>query len=184
MTEQHIMIDLETLGTGVESVFISIGMVTFDIETGKQSGSFYKNVDWQSSIDNGRKMDADTVKWWLSQSDSARKAVIKEGVKLRDALVLLDAYIHRAARKGKVFVWSNGSTFDISMLEHAYSSLGIKIPWAFYSVRDVRTIKYLGKHLVDKNVFKMEGMAHNALEDAKHQAKYVSILYNALHGNV
>ncbi len=178
----HIMIDLETLGTSVDAVFISIGAVIFDPESGSIGATFYTNVDWQSSLVEGRRMDADTIKWWFKQSDEARAAVVEGGPNLQNALCLLTEFLDNVKReRGTPIVWANGPTFDIAMLEHAYKSFKYIVPWKFYNVRDVRTIKDLGKARVDENIFKMPiGKSHNALADAVHQANYVSKLYQAI----
>lgn len=172
---KHIMIDLETLGTGVDAVFIAIGAIYFDPDTGELGDEFYENIDWQSSLNQGRTMTADTIKWWFQQSNEARRAVVKNGAPLIRVLKTFDHFCGNYP-----MVWGNGSTFDISILEHAYTQLNREVPWKFWNIRDVRTIKDLGKKKVDEAIFKMEGIAHNALDDAKHQAKYVSILWQAI----
>lgn len=178
------MIDLETLGTKVDSVFIAIGAVVFDEETGELGEEFYVNVDWQSSLDVGRKIDASTIKWWLGQSDEARQAVLKEDnvVTLYVALNKLNTFIvSNVGTDAKV--WGNGATFDISMLEHAYNSVKLDFAWKFWNIRDVRTVKDMGIGLVDEDIFKMSAdKKHNALEDAKHQANYVSEVWRTLRG--
>lgn len=172
---KHIMIDLETLGTGIDAVFISIGAVYFNPDTGALGDEFYENIDWQSSLNFGRKMDADTIKWWFKQSDEARNAILKDGDNL---IRVLKTFNHFCGNYP--MVWSNGSSFDISILEHAYRETDIELPWKFWNVRDVRTIKDLGKKKVDKSIFEMRGTAHNALDDAKHQARYVSVLWHVI----
>lgn len=178
---KHIMIDLETLGTNADSVFIAIGAVYFDIETGVIGKEFYYNGDWQSSIDEKRKVDADTLKWWLKQSDEARASLFKtEEINFAQTLWHLRDFLQEEGPAENIKVWANGSCFDIAILEHSYGQYNEKPPWKFWNVRDVRTIKDLGKDLVDKSIFKIEGTAHNALDDAKHQAKYVSVLWQAI----
>lgn len=172
---KHIMIDLETLGIGVDAVFIAIGAVYFNPDTGEIGDEFYENVDWQSSLDEGRKIDADTIKWWFKQNDEARMAILKDGESLDMVLRLLNKFCGNYS-----IIWGNDSSFDISILEHAYIQANYEAPWKFWNVRDVRTIKDLGKHLVDKSIFEIEGTAHNALDDAKHQAKYISVLWQAI----
>ncbi|HFU1809209.1 TPA: 3'-5' exonuclease, partial [Escherichia coli] len=57
-----------------------------------------------------------------------------------------------------------------------YERLDIPCPWRYYNDRDVRTIVELGK-TIDfdaRTVIPFEGVRHNALDDARHQAKYVT----------
>lgn len=172
---KHIMIDLETLGTGADSVFIAIGAIYFDPKTGELGKEFYENIDWQSSIDEGRTIDADTIKWWFQQNYDARMAIIEDGESLAKVLNIFTKFCGKYP-----IVWGNGSSFDISILEHVYRQLKIPCPWPSWNVRDVRTIKDLGKDRVDKSIFVNKGIAHNALDDAKHQAKYVSVLWQEI----
>lgn len=175
----HVMIDLETLGVKVDSVFISIGAVYFDPETGHLGKEFYVNIDWQSSIDAGRAIDASTLQWWFDQSKEAKISVLRDlSVSFPKALQMLHGFLSKNIDKN--VVWGNGSSFDISILEHAYHKNFTPIPWKFWNIRDVRTIKDLGKDLVDKSIFDFIGVAHNALDDSKHQAKYVSAIWKEI----
>ena len=71
-----IMIDIETLGTSTKCPVISIGAVAFDLN--QIRGQFYVALDIKDQIDSGKRLvDADTIKWWLSQSGAAKK-VFKE----------------------------------------------------------------------------------------------------------
>ena len=78
----------------------------------------------------------------------------------------------------KVFVWGNGSSFDIAILEYWYNKLGLCIPWNFWNVRDLRTIVEVAG--IDKRSIPFEGEQHNALDDAKHEAKILLACYEAL----
>jgi len=78
------------------------------------------------------------------------------------------------------YVWGNGATFDISILEAAYRQRGIPIPWAFWNIRDVRTIAALAWPHVKKDHTEFVGVPHRALDDAKHQARYVSAMWQHL----
>ncbi|ORT44652.1 endodeoxyribonuclease [Escherichia coli] len=55
-------------------------------------------------------------------------------------------------------------------------------PWRYYNDRDVRTIVELGK-AIDfdaRTAIPFEGERHNALDDARYQAKYVSVIWQKL----
>ena len=76
MLFSHLMLDLETMGTKSNSAIISIGAVEFNIQTGETGREFYRNISLQSCIDIGLKVDADTIMWWMQQSDAARNSLI------------------------------------------------------------------------------------------------------------
>ncbi len=59
----HLMLDLETWGTAPGSALRSIGAVFFDLD-GKTGETFYRNIDKQSCLDAGLKIDPATVSWW------------------------------------------------------------------------------------------------------------------------
>lgn len=171
----HLMIDLETLGVNQDSVFVSVGLCTFDPETGEIEHREEFNVDWQSSIDSGRSVTAGTLKWWLAQDQGATVNILLDGFKLERALIVLSDFIKEHKIK---YVWGNGATFDISILENSYTQLGMKIPWDFWNVRDVRTIKHLAPFNYKVPAF--EGTQHKAMDDAVHQAMYVSEIWQLI----
>ena len=171
---EHVMIDIETMGTKSFSSIISIGAVEFDIESGKTGRVFYCNVDLQSCIDAGLVMDADTVIWWMKQSELARSKLIDGGaLKLKEALSRFSEFI-----KSDNKVWGNSARFDLGLLENAYSKLGMDVPWKFWNERDVRTLVSFHPD-VNKNLA-FEGIQHDALDDCKHQIKYCSEIWNRL----
>lgn len=175
----HIMIDLETLSVKQNGVFISVGACRFDPDSGEIGDKFYERIDWDSSLKIGRVVDASTIKWWLEQALPARREIIKEGKPIKEVLKRFGVWV----RIQESCVWSNGLGFDISMLENAYQSIFGRSPWEYWNTRDVRTIVDLRSGRVDLNSFnKDRGTAHNALDDAVYQAKYVSAMWQAIKG--
>jgi len=170
----HVMIDLETLGTKPNSVFIALGACQFEPSTGELGHSIYQRIDWNSAMQSELVVDADTIKWWMRQSDAARLELIEEGDQLNCALDVFKDWLTNNCK-----VWGNGATFDISILEHAYKH---NAPWKYWNVRDVRTVVDLAHGIVEKDDINFDGTAHNALDDATHQAKYVSAMWQALKG--
>jgi hypothetical protein len=79
-------------------------------------------------------------------------------------------------------VWGNGANFDNVILRSAYDRAGQTCPWQFWNDSDVRTMVLLGKQLGfdPKRNMPFDGVAHNALADARHQAKYVSAIWQKL----
>lgn len=162
------MIDLETLGTNPDAPIISIGAVFFDIEKKILGPTFYMALDVNEQIKRGRMVTGDTIKWWLGQSDAAKK-VFHEQAKLAPQVLQTLSQWYKI-NNGKAFVWGNGSTFDISMLENIFQMYNLDCPWAYNKIMDVRTFKrFVGK---DAKIV-IPGTAHNALDDAIGQAKYI-----------
>ena len=150
---KDIMIDLETLGKNEDCVILSIGAACFDIINKKIGPTIYMPLKIEEQMDN-RKIDASTLKWWFSQSDAAKKVFNEKGYQLPEALDQLRAWIKDNANLKNVHVWGNGSTFDISILEHAFRQNKITPPWQYWHVMDLRTFRRFvaGGDKVDKKV--------------------------------
>ena len=174
----HVMIDLETLGTEPSAAFISIGACVFTPETGVIGEKFQVNVDWTDALKT-RSVSGDTLKWWLRQSYDARKSVLERGIPLKAALGQFRGWLPKSC-----VAWGNGSTFDISILEDAYRAAGEKAPWLFYNVRDVRTICDVASVYMSRDDVPFVGVKHDAMSDAIHQATYVSKMWQLLQGVV
>lgn len=169
----HVMIDLETIGNDYDGIFTTIGACEFDPETGEIGRTFYESINWESAVEAGRTITPSTVKWWMAQTESARAEIVKEGLDLKVVLRLFAEWLPEDA-----IVWGNGPTFDIGKLETAFGYYSI--PWKFYNIRCVRTIRDLAEGLVDRDAIPIDGEKHNALSDALWQARYVSEMWRAL----
>lgn len=185
---KNVMLDLETMGSGSKAAIVSIGAVLFDPMTGETGAEFYQVVSLNSSAHYGE-LDPGTVIWWMQQSEEARAVFLDENkTSLKAALESFSSWIEQNCdqnEKGKpeAIVWGNGATFDNVIMGNAYKATRLRQPWAFFNDRDVRTIVDLGKQLrgIDhKKTLELEGTAHNALDDAKFQVRYVSEIYKAL----
>lgn len=170
------MIDLETLDTETTAIILSIGACLFDIFTGEIIDEFYYVISIDDQVRMNRTISQSTLLWWMDQGNDATSAVFRRDIErtpLKSALYLLRQFIPERAK-----VWSNGSNFDISMLDNAY--VDCESPWNFWDIRDVRTIVDAVDGFIDRSDIEFEGTPHNALDDAKHQAKYISIMYQRI----
>ena len=178
-TCDHLMIDLETMGKNPDAPIISIGAIFFDPQTGDMGPEFSKTIDLETA---GGVIDRDTIKWWLKQSREAQSAIMTDEIPLDDALLQLREFIDENSGEFFVQVWGNGANFENTILRRSYERQGIPCPWRYYNDRDVRTIVELGK-AIDfdaRTAIPFEGERHNALDDARYQAKYVSAIWQKL----
>lgn len=178
-TCDHLMIDLETMGKNPDAPIISIGAIFFDPQTGDMGPEFSKTIDLETA---GGVIDRDTIKWWLKQSREAQSAIMTDEIPLDDALLQLREFIDENSGEFFVQVWGNGANFDNTILRRSYERQGIPCPWRYYNDRDIRTIVELGK-AIDfdaRTAIPFEGERHNALDDARYQAKYVSAIWQKL----
>ncbi|EFC2832929.1 exonuclease [Escherichia coli] len=175
----HLMIDIETMGKNPNAAIISIGAIFFDPQTGDMGPEFSKTIDLDTA---GGVIDRDVIKWWLKQSREAQSAILTDEIPLDDALLQLREFIAENSGEFFVQVWGNGANFDNVILRRSYERQGIPFPWHYHNDRDVRTIVELGK-AIDfdaRTAIPFEGERHNALDDARYQAKYVSAIWQKL----
>ena len=166
---RHVMVDIETLGSKVGSVILSIGAVQFSPAPYTE---FYRRIDLASAVLAGLSIDSNTVKWWKEQAVEARYAAFFccGGVTLGEALKDFADFVDKDTA-----LWAKGPDFDCVLLEAAYQATGEKIPWSYRNTRDVRTIAALSE-VKEERV----GIDHNALDDAKNQAALVMKAHNVL----
>ena len=177
------MLDLETMSTTSNAAIVSIGAVFFEPSTGELGADIYLVIDLENSSKFGD-ADGSTIKWWLKQSDEARDVFNdKHAISLERALAAFNDWISTEVGPNEVNMWGNGASFDNVILRNAYRACNQSSPWKFYNDRDVRTMVDLGRSLrgIDpKKTLSLQGTAHNALDDAMFQARYVSEIYMAL----
>ncbi|MBD5602244.1 3'-5' exonuclease [Citrobacter freundii] len=180
----HLMIDIETMGVKQNAPIVSIGAVFFDPSSGELGPEFYQVVTLKSSVDGGAVPDPETIMWWMQQNEEARMAICdkESAVSIATALSYLACFIRDNANLDKVQVWGNGAMFDNVILRTSYEREWIPCPWIYSNDRDVRTIVELGRQIGinPRRDMPFEGDKHNAIADAKHQAKYVSAIWKRL----
>ena len=161
----HATIDLETLSTKPDAVLLTIGAIKFDPFTSDPPYSefYYRaNVDEQTAI--GRHVEEGTLEWWSRQPDEIVKEALSDENRhpVREILKELNKYLVGVDR-----IWCQGPVFDIAILENLYRQLDMHWNWAFYNIRDSRTLFSLMPRDPRKDI---EFAAHNALEDCRIQS--------------
>ena len=162
-----LMVDLEGLGTGPETTILTIAAQEFDpLERGRLGRDFYVRVSLESQ--EGRSIEQGTIDWWATQPDIVKQEAFSEEdrIPLQEALQELHRIMWHAKR-----VWAQGPTYDMNILEHAYKSLQMPLPWKYYSVRDSRTVFGLAPNL------QTYPASHHALEDCRRQ---IDLLWDTL----
>jgi hypothetical protein len=191
---KHLMIDIETMGTKTGAPVMSIGAVWFDPEGNGWVPSYkalYVKFEPTEAIEFCKEgLTADTILWWMQQNEAARSELTnKEGtVSVADGAVALSEFIlsesQRADRRD-VYVWGNSDTFDIGLLQNLYEKLHMATPWNYGRDMNCRTIVWQAKTVLGMERPDMiKGVAHNALDDAQHQAQYIESMCEALRDSV
>lgn len=169
-----VMIDLETTGTGAGCCVLSIGAVSLDLKH-----EFYERISWANSKAFGLVDNPNTMAWWQKQSVQAREEAFSGERPLLEVLGAFSDWLAMVQRlEGDVFVWGNGADFDLPILGHLYDRFSMKKPWKPFNGRCYRTVKNLPKA---KEIKEDEflGLKHNALEDARHQARHLMKIIKA-----
>lgn len=175
---QDLMIDDETGGTRPGSAVVSIGAVFFDPRRDELGPEFYGVATLASCLAAGLTVDAETMCWWMKQSDEAR-AVFNDpsAEKLGDVLCNLTHFAWAHCPKEKIRVWGNGSPFDNVLTRMAYAAISPLEPfWEHVNDRCYRTLKNQAPEVKLARV----GVAHHALDDAKSQAHHAIRLMRAI----
>lgn len=170
----HIMLDLETWGTGNNAVIISIGACKFT--TDEIIDNFHVAVDPKSCQAHGLEIDPETILWWLDpERDEARRNwLAQERIDIGSALLGFQMWCGES--RTAVAIWGNGSTFDNIILRSAYAATGLEYPFRFWQDHCYRTMK----QLTPDCAIVREGTHHNALDDAISQAKHLQMIWRQL----
>tara|TARA_R110002051_G_scaffold325727_1_gene430541 strand:- start:44 stop:565 length:522 start_codon:yes stop_codon:yes gene_type:complete len=165
-----LMIDIETLGTKPGSLILSIAAVNFNIESGESGSIFQQDIDLDSSVKQGLKIDASTVLWWLKQSTIAQRTITEcsHRNELKNVLRRFGMWISDYCSKD-VKVWGNSARFDLGLLDAAYDACNMRLPWNHFNEADVRTLVMFAPEIKKETEF--EGIKHSPIDDCKHQIK-------------
>jgi hypothetical protein len=160
------MIDIEGLATGPDATILTIAAQCFDpLTRGYFEQHYYARVTLESQED--RRIEQGTIDWWATQKAAQAEAFAEDGrIPLKQALEELHKLCWKCNR-----IWMNGPTYDANILEHAYKSYGLALPWQYYKIRDTRTIYSLVPSL------QKYPASHHALEDCRRQ---IDLLHDTL----
>lgn len=163
------MIDIETLGTECDALVLSVGMVHFTPDGVVPNSEYYALLRIEDQTKT-RSLTASTIRWWMMQSEEARKAVFDESntTSIHVSTLWSNLNANLATTKN---VWARGPHFDLTILESLFIQNGLSAPWRYYAPRDSRTIlDFLpADHMPERH-----GTAHNALDDAYYEAQCVA----------
>ena len=179
--EIHHVVDIETLATTEDALVLSIGLAVVAVD-GADIGTIF-SAEWRigdDSVQQGRRIEYDTVKWWATQCEHAARAqtfgrsqtsVISAFRGLLDAVEPAENY----------FIWGNAPDFDMRILRHLEKSFGgvgylassgrsldDDAVFPYWTWRDVRTARMA---MPDK--LPRYGIEHTAIADAEYEAECV-----------
>lgn len=159
----HVMLDIETLGTGANAIILQIAMVKFGLND--QNGETMKTIVnvfpcIKEQHDEGRTMTFDTVNWWLGPDHVSILANLRkqETSNLVDVRSQIAKHMEEF-RKSGVHLWARSPKFDIKILE---DFLGTDVPeHSRRHQRDVREYEFISGD--------RPGASHDAEDDCIQQ---------------
>jgi hypothetical protein len=174
----HVMIDIETWGTGTHAAIGVIAAVEFDPASGDTGRKFYMRPSLKSCLDAGLVMDADTVQFWMNQADEVRKEMLGAEMNLVDVLWKLKHFLRPCGVYLKV--WAKSPSFDLVILSTAFRVCLVGKPWHYYNERDVRTMLAILPAYKQKRNYYGESLKHHALDDCIVQIEQVCEAYKLI----
>lgn len=182
-TLNHVMVDLETLGTVPGCVGFSIGAVQFHPGRNELGSTFYAVVNVDSALDHLLREEEATRDWWAQQSAEARATLedarAGKGMSLPDAMRGLNSFLLGLGGMRSLRLYGNGADFDNPILRVMWDASGVKMldsDAGFFGGRCYRTLKSLDELFGSDFAFdriSRQGTYHNALDDAKSQAQHL-----------
>lgn len=180
---KDIMVDLETMDNVPSAAIVAIGAVQCDLTTGETGSTYYRVIDLNDQPNTT--INADTLYWWLGQSDSARQALTVDGkITLKEMCNTFNKWLKSLGEPIEhLRLWGNGASFDNAILRYSYRQCKKELNIKFWNDRDMRTIvgfypKQLQETWRRENLRK--GEHHNALADAEHQIWFCSAILKEL----
>lgn len=171
----HLMLDLETLDTKPSAVVLQIGAVLFDPNDASKPILDVLDLVLHPEAQDAalRTRSAATINWWATQPPEAQAVFHREKHEVDYALRLVRELFDEC--NGEIEgVWGNGAAFDNVILRSLFDDFGVETPWMFWQDRCFRTLKELPGAKALKPDF--EGIAHNAVHDARHQVRHMQAI--------
>jgi len=186
---RKVMLDIETLGLRPGSVVLSIGAVAFD-ETGilEEFNEVHARLETDIQHSVGLRVEPGTALWWMDQPKDAQEELLAmPEVPAVVALVKFSEWLHSVSSETDedtvmckdIEIWCNGANFDGVLLREVYDALGVAVPWAWWNERCYRTERKSMQRVLESLCIPVqepdfEETKHNALADARHQAKVLA----------
>lgn len=168
--QNHLMIDIETLGVNPHAPIIQIAAVLFDSYTGAHIQEYCANVlqSEQSIAHYGLKPDQSTIDWWAGQPTEIWEAVHVNARPMEEVFPEFIRGLGMIGVEKHTPIWSH-ATFDFPLVNHHLQLTGCK-PLYYRAARDIRTLVDMAD--IDLAGYNWNQKTHHALDDCRFQVKY------------
>lgn len=174
------VIDIETLGTSVDSVILSFAIYAVNLQE-HVSQMWFCNIDAVEQEQRGRSVCKDTEKWW---KDNMETTVGRDAWDInmccpatmnRAKDVLMEAF----ADIGDVPFYGCGPDFDLAIIEHFLSThFQLKPGYSFRNRRCYRTLRELYKPYIQN--YRFVGTPHTATADALNEGEILRFIHTCI----
>lgn len=187
----NVMLDIEALGQSSGAVVTSIAAVQFTPSTGEVHSEFKMNVNIQSALNKGLRIDGKTLEWWFSQTQEAQKGMLESPVAIEDVLHHFSQWSTKLVDENKSIIpwkqmnwWANGANYDFVLMDACYDALRKDWkPWHYRNLMDMRTLRTYTGYKAPDSWFN-EGVQHDALDDCVRQVRMVKDMIEILRKGV
>lgn len=180
--KNHVIIDLESLGPVPNSALLSGAWVIFQPHSGVIVRERSSLVDVRTSIDIGMSVSDSTIRWWLSQSESARQSQYQTSEKVLTVQDFVKEMAQDLASYCVDRVWSLGADWDNATMRILFDKFQIddKIGRNSRCLRTIRAFfpeEYSRGYQLGKEFH--SGELHDPLFDCKAQMEGLLAVFNA-----
>lgn len=206
MANQHICVDIETLGNHPErGVMLSIGAVAFRLdrpiepldtslpEYVRTATQYYSIIRLKEQLETYKwEIEAETLGWWLAVPERAKLLTGKLQSSAAEQIAVvfselgewIKAVTDAVQKKPELALWSHGVTFDCMHLSQKWPHV-MKEPFThvcpFRQMRDTRTLFALYEDCFGQLPPRVDiPVSHHALADAWRTAIQIRVAWNAL----
>lgn len=186
----HLMLDLETFGSGDDAQILQISAVAYELNGVVLDPHELLQYDdrWFDAVVEpyygGR--DASNVAFWggLEAATALERINMQPRTSIDAALDKFTAFVGRwLGKRGSI--WAKPTTFDLRILRGAYREAKKKTPWEWTQEQELRTLLWAAKKVPRTN-FRVPDMSttgfvqHYALHDCVTQAIQAQAAFRAL----
>jgi hypothetical protein len=181
----HVIIDFETLGKAADGLVAYVAYKAFDpftiqsFDENKEDIKTFK-FNYHDASQSSWTTDPVVMSFWRKQDINIVRSMLgnpEEGGSISEFITQFNEFMFSCGfNANRDVIWSRGNTFDITILDRLYTSVGQGAPYPFYRVRDIRT--FLDSYNICNNLIskdtqfagKMIGVelvynAHDAVDD-------------------
>lgn len=183
MKRLDVMVDIETLGTDLNSHIIMLAWVVFDMKS-------HERKEYKLYIHhNNAVVNMDTLRWWLDTDAELLNNILSKGVVTeKEAIAEFVRIINLLKKDADVYLWGNGILFDNGIIKSKCTYYGIPYPIDYDKDRDVRTLLDLYTARTGMTKAQLKEMfkpskEHDALADCIAQINMVRYMYGGIINN-